>query len=245
MDYREYVLSLREYVTYVVVAACAELLVVYTFYRSALVFLLICPAAFAYPFFKRKELQEKRKNELTSQFKEGVQFMASSITAGYSVENAMKASVDNLTDLYGADAMITREFRAIVLKIRMNRTLEELFKDFGERSGVEEIKNFSEIFAVSKRSRGELVPVVNHVVRVIGDKISVREEILNMTAEKKFEQKVMNCMPFFIILYLDFSSPGFFDSMYHGLLGRSVMTGSLIVYAAAVFISEKILDIEV
>ena len=48
------------------------------------------------------------------------------------------------------------------------------------------MENFSVIFTVSKRSRGELASVVHHVVHVISDRIQVREEILTMTAEKQF-----------------------------------------------------------
>lgn len=227
------------------VAACVEMLIAYTFYRSLILFLMVLPLAFVYPFLKCGELKEQRQHQLKLQFREAIQFMASSISAGYSVENALKVSTTNLTDLYGEDAMMTREFRGMVLKIRMNRTMEELFKDFGERSGVEEIMNFAEIFAVSKRSRGEMVPIVNHVARVIGDKISVKEEIINMTTEKKFEQRIMNCMPFFIILYVDVSSPGFFTVMYSSMIGRIVMTAALMIYAAAVVLAGKILDIKV
>ncbi len=41
-----------------------------------------------------------------------------------------------------------------------------------------------------------------------------------MTAARVFEQKIMNGIPFGIILYIDFTSPGFFQSMYQTWLGR-------------------------
>ena len=127
----------------------------------------------------------------------------------------------------------------------MNRTVEQLLTDFAQRSGIEEIQSFAEIFSVSKRSRGELVSVVNHVVRVIGDKIQVKEDIITMTAEKKLEQKIMNFMPFFIVLYIDLSSPGFFAQMYETAAGRIVMTVCLVIYLIACAISGKIMKIEV
>lgn len=52
--------------------------------------------------------------------------------------------------------------------------------------------------------------MVHHVVHVISDRIQVREEILTMTAEKQFEQRIMNLMPYLIVLYVDLSSPGLF-----------------------------------
>ena len=78
--------------------------------------------------------------------------------------------------------MITREFSYLASQLKMNRTVEALLSSFAKRSGLDEVENFSVIFTVSKRSRGELASVVHHVVHVISDRIQVREEILTMTA---------------------------------------------------------------
>ena len=140
--------------------------------------------------------------------------------------------------------MITREFSYLSHQLSMNRTVESLLFDFAVRSGLDEIKQFAEIFAVSKRSRGELVSVVNHVVHVLGDRIAVQEEILTMTAEKRLEQKIMNLMPYLIVLYVDLASPGFFAPMYETAAGRLVMTVCLLVYLSACLLSSRILRME-
>ena len=186
----------------------------------------------------------QRQEELRRQFKEAVLILSSALGAGYSVENAFAASLRELEELYGPEGMITQEFSYIAHQLRMNRTVETLLAEFAVRSGLEEIKNFADIFSVSKRSRGELVSVVNHTVHVISDRLQVREEILTMTAEKKFEQKIMNLVPYFIVFYIEVSSPGFFSQMYETTAGRLVMTVCLIVYCASCFLSYKILDIE-
>lgn len=220
-------------------------LAAYIFYRNMASCLLFLPVGMLYPFYKKKELLERRKEELRIQFKEAILILSSSLTAGYAIENAFTASIEELTQLYGLEGMITQEFSYIAHQLRMSRTVEQLLTDFANRSGIEEIQSFAEIFSVSKRSRGELVSVVNHVVHVIGDKIQVKEDILTMTAEKKLEQKVMNAMPFLIVLYIDFSSPGFFAQMYETVAGRIVMTACLSIYVAACFLSGWIMKIEV
>lgn len=244
MVYDRYSLSGREWFTYAVggTAACAA--TAFVFYRSIAAFLIFLPLGILYPLIKRKELAVRRKEALRQQFKEAVLILSSSLGAGYSVENAFAASLRELEELYGAEGMITVEFAYISYQLRMNRTIETLLAEFAARSGLEEIKNFAEIFAVSKRSRGELVSVVDHTVHVISDRLQVREEILTMTAEKQFEQKIMNLVPYFIVFYIEFSSPGFFSQMYVTAAGRVVMTGCLIVYVTACFLALKILNIE-
>ena len=42
-----------------------------------------------------------------------------------------------------------------------------------------------------------------------------------MIAQKKLEQKVMNVMPLFLLFYLDITSPGYLNVLYHNVLGLS------------------------
>ena len=244
-DYRTYRLSFAEWLRYFISAAGAAAAAAYVFYRSFAVFLLFLPAAVLWPFTLRKKLGRKRREALRLQFREGILALSSALESGYSVENAFAASLQDLREMYGEDGMITREFAYIVQQLRMNRTVESLLSGFGVRSGVEEIEVFAEIFAVSKRSRGGVVSVISHVTRVISGKIEVREEILNMTAEKVFEQRIMNLIPFFIVIYVDMTSPGFFDCMYTTAVGRIVMTVCLAVYAVSILLAERFLQIEV
>lgn len=243
-DYRSYRLSGREWTRCLLEGTAACGATAYVFYRSIAFFLLFLPAAFAWPLFRREVYRKRRQEELRLQFKEAIRILASSLSAGYAVENAFTAGVRELKELYGEEAMITREFSYLSHQLTMNRTAESLLLDFAARSGLDEVKQFAEIFAVSKRSRGELVSVVNHVVHVLGDRITVREEILTMTAEKRLEQRIMNLMPYLIVLYVDLTSPGFFAPMYETLAGRLVMTVCLMVYLMSCVLSRRILQME-
>ena len=234
-DYRSYRLSFPEWTRCLLEGMAACGVTAYVFYRSLTAFLLFLPAAFAWPSVCRKRYCKKRQEELRLQFKEAIRILASSLSAGYAVENAFAAGVRELRELYGEEAVITREFSYLSHQLSMNRTVESLLFDFAVRSGLDEIKQFAEIFAVSKRSRGELVSVVNHVVQ---------EEILTMTAEKRLEQKIMNLMPYLIVLYVDLASPGFFAPMYETAAGRLVMTVCLLVYLSACLLSSRILRME-
>ena len=82
----------------------------YTFYRSGRVFLFLSPLGLLYPFYYKKELCKKRKERLKSEFKEGVLILAASLSAGYSIENALSASVTELNMLYGPQGMLAVEF---------------------------------------------------------------------------------------------------------------------------------------
>ncbi|PJJ30207.1 type II secretion system F family protein [Lacrimispora celerecrescens] len=217
----------------------------YIFYRSATSLLLFVPMVFIFPMIKKGELKESRLQQLNLEFKEGILLLASFLSAGYSVENAFSASVKELGLLFGEEGMVSREFKHIESQIRMNRSVELALSDFAGRSGLDDVKNFAEVFASAKRSGGELVLIISQTADVIRDKVQVRQEILTMTASKQFEQKIMSMIPFFIVLYIDLTSPGFFNIMYSTGIGRILMTLCMIIYIAALGIAKWIMRIEI
>lgn len=243
MHYDRYQMSFTEWVIGIGMGVGLDGIIAYTFYRSWTVFILLLPVAVAFPLYRRRELQKKRLLQLTVEFKEGIMALSASLSAGYSIENALESSRKELDLLYGHGGMINREFAYMVQQIRMNRPIELVMSDFGERSALEDVENFADIFTAAKRSGGNLVPIIRHTAEMIQDKIQIQEEIQTLTASKQFEQKIMNMIPFLIILYIDLTSPGFFNFMYETLMGRVVMTCCLAVYLFAYLMAEKILKI--
>lgn len=245
INYDSYRLSFREWSFFSAEAALIAAVVSYVFYRSLIVFLFFVPFILYFPFYQKKDLVPKRKRKLILQFREGLTVLAGSLSAGYSMENALEESVHELELLYGKNGMIVLEFGHMSHLIRMNIPVEKAMDDFAERSGLDDIRNFARVLRIAKRSGGEIVPIIHHTAEVIADKVQVKEEILTMTAAKRFEQNIMNLIPVFIVLYIDQSSPGFFSLMYTTVVGRVVMTACLAAYAFAIRLSWKILNIEV
>ena len=245
IEYETYTLSRREWVLYGAEGILLAAVLDYVFYRSFFAFILLMPLGFLYPIYKKKDLKKKRLRQLTLQFKEAIQVLSSFLSAGYSLENGLFMSVRELEALYGKDAMITEEFERLAAGVRMNRPVEQLLAEFGERSGIQDVDHFAQVFGMARRSGGELVEIIRQSAGVIRDKIQVQEDIQTMTAARIFEQKIMNGIPFGMILYIDFTSPGFFDIMYGTWMGRLIMTLCLAFYMGAVMLSGKILDIEI
>lgn len=244
MKYDEYILTPVQWFFYGFQGLAVGGVFAYIFYRSAAAFLFFIPLSILFPLMKKKEHREKRLEELNLEFKEGILLLSSFLSAGYSVENAFFASARELAVLYGEDGLISKEFCHIESQIRMNRSVEQALSEFAGRSGLDDVKNFAEVFAAAKRSGGELVSIISHTADVIRDKVQVRQEILTMTAAKQFEQKIMNMIPFFIVFYIDTTSPGFFHIMYTTGIGRILMTICMALYVTAFFIARKIMRIE-
>ena len=155
------------------------------------------------------------------------------------MENALLESTRELRMLLGGEAYIVREFELLSHLVSMNIPVEKAMDEFAERAGVDDIRNFARVLRVAKRSGGDLVPIINQTADTIGDRIQMKEDILTITASRRFEQNIMN-----LVIYIDFSNPGFFTVMYTTPVGRAVMTGCLVVYLLSIALSWKILNIE-
>lgn len=194
---------------------------------------------------EREKLRKKRLTQLRWEFKEGIQALLAALDTGYSVENAFKEACKDLTMIYPDGSFITTEFKRIVQGIRMSKTIEEMLTEFGERSGLEEIHSFAEIFSIAKRSGGDLLLIIRSTVQTIRETIEVQNEIETLMAGKRLEQKVMNIIPFAILGYVRLTSEGLLDVLYGNFLGIAIMSICLGVYLFAIKIAEKIVSVEV
>jgi len=246
IEYGRYIFSKTEWLKVVALGSGVAGAVSYTFYRSWMVFgIILVPTVILGSRFCREHWKKKRLEQLESQFKEMIQVLSASLNAGYSVENALSVSRRELEMMYGEAGMIVQELDYMIRQINVNRSVESVMDDFAGRSGLEEVENFAYIFGIAKRSGGRLISIISHTVRIMQDRLAVKEEIRTLTASRKFEQEIMSLMPFLMILYIDRTSPGFFTVMYTTLMGRIVMSGCLMIYLVSCYLSAKILDIRV
>ncbi|HYE81878.1 MAG TPA: type II secretion system F family protein [Clostridia bacterium] len=246
IDYNKYHMTIKERTIYILSAGAIIFAVGYIFYRSIVLALFLVPLALLYPGWRKKEIIRKRKNELNLQFREALYSVASSLRAGKSIETAFKDAEKELTIQYpDTETNILVELEQINKRIEMNETIEEVLADFAARSHLEDILNFTEVFAICKRSGGNLVQVVKNTAEIISEKIDVKQEINVLLTEKRLEHKVLNLMPVLIVLLLSTSAEEFMAPVFSEPLGRAAMTFSLLLFTAAYFISKKIMDIEV
>ncbi|RRD95058.1 pilus assembly protein TadB [Clostridiales bacterium COT073_COT-073] len=246
IDYNVYHLSVIERIRYSLMAGLFLFLVGYLFYRSIILSLILSLLGLAYPTIKRKQLIEKRKSKLQLEFKDALAVIYTSISAGTSPTNAIIGAKEELERLYFEGQQdIIKEFDRMKQKIGFNEKVEDVLRDFSERSGLEDVANFTDVFVMSMNTGGKQAEIIKSTINTIVEKIEIKREIEMMVAEKKFEAKVMNFMPFLIMAGLSLTAGDYMEPLFTGLLGRAVITIVLILLGVAYAVSQKIMRIEV
>lgn len=217
----------------------------YMFYRSP-AGILAFPAVLALVTGKEmKEKTLKRKERLSMQFKDTILAVTAGVQAGNSIENAFLEAESDICSLYGRESEMAGEMKVIRQGLKNRIPLEKMLLSLGERSRVEEIHDFTEVFAIAKRQGGNLKEIIRSTADLTGQRMEVEREIATMLAAKKYEQKVLTLIPFLLYGYMQVSSRGFFDILYHNAAGITVMTVCLILYLLSCAVAERIMDIRI
>ena len=188
----------------------------YFFYRSLWAMFPLGLVGVMYYRAEIKELILKKKDMAKEQFKELLMLVSTGQKAGYSAENAFLSSYPDMKLLYGEDSSICKMLRILKTGRENNVDFSTLWRQMGDWTDIPEIQEFAAVYEISGKYSGNMAGVMEKTAGI------------------------MNAMPFLIMLYVNLTSPGYFDKLYHSLAGTAVMTLCLGVYLGAYILSRKI-----
>lgn len=242
IDYERYPLQIRQYALSSLLGMTGAALIMVIFYRNIWMVLLACAGGgiFAPSYYKRY-LIDKRRKQLREEFKDALYSLIVSLRAGRSLEGAFAASLEDL------DAEMTphiyREWQEVIAQLQVGIPVEEGLREFGKRSGVEEIQSFARTVEVCKRSEGDIAKVMENTIDLLQERMEIQMELKVILAKKKTEQKILNVMPFVVIGLLLLLSPDYLEPLYDSLQGKLVMTICMVLSVVSYAVSKKISNI--
>lgn len=241
--YTEYELNVKEKIMYFLIAFVCGTLIGYIFYRKVIIAVIAGMASgFIYVPVRRKQIINKQIRTIKIQFKDLLENIATSIGAGKNVVDSFRSAYDDLKDQYTETSYIVIEVGNIVSGMNNNINIENLLLDLAERSGVEDIIIFANVFETCYRKGGNIKEVIKSTHRIINDKMEIEMEIETMVTSAKTEQNMMVVMPVIFMFIL--------DSMGGGISGQGTAasvvstTVALILFGIAYLVGKKILDIK-
>lgn len=215
------------------------------FYRRGATLLFLIPVGTGFYCMERKRLLQKKQEEARQQFKEMLLLVTAGQKAGYSVENAFLKSYDDLAGLFGESSSICCMLRRLRWGLANHIPVEELWMTMGKMTGIGEIKEFADVFRVAKESGGNMTVMMERTSETIEAVAETQREIETLLGAARLEQRLMNGMPVFLVLYVGIVSPGYFDRLYHSMEGIVIMTGALLFYLAAFWLGTKMAEVRV
>ena len=145
---------------------------------------------------------------------------------------------------YSEDDYIIQELDNIICGIQNNINIGTMLLNFGERSGIKDIKTFGRVFEISYSKGANFKDVVRNCHEILSSKCEIEAEIETKVASNKNEQNIMLIMPVVFVALIKLSGSGFAADFTtpSGLLTTTI---AVIIFVVAYIIGKKILDIEV
>ena len=242
-DYKNPKLSGKEEIVCFLEAMVILILFSYFFYRSIWACIILSPGIWLYRKEKRKKLWKKRRERLEEEFKDTLLAIQTNLQSGYSIENAFLESYPYVVGVFGASSDMAKELVWIKKGLGNGDTLEHLLLDLAYRCPNSALEDFSNVYSVLSRTGGNWNEIIGKIVGQVMQRIELQEEINILIHGKKMESRMMCIIPFFILFYMDTTSKGYFDVMYHNIIGVCIMTICMVAYVFAFIVAEKLTEI--
>ncbi len=193
---------------------------------------------------RRKSIIAKKQRELSHQFRDMLEALTTSLSAGKNVSDSFFAVYDDMKIQYDAEAFILKELEVIISGIHNNVPIEEVLEDFGYRSGNHDIKSFANVFKISYRKGGNIKDIIRNTHSILSDKMEIAEDIETIVTSNKLEQNIMVLMPIALIGLIKMMSPEFAANFVSpsGIISTTI---SIIFFVVAYFVGKAVLDIKI
>lgn len=243
-DYRIYIFSKKELLLSLLEGMLLNGLISLLFYDSFYAMIPGTVLMFLYMKEKRRTLGRKRKRQMQLELKEFLNCLIAALQTGRSIENAFVESCRDMVGYLGKDTPFLSEIKRICAGIAVGEMLEKLLIEFADRSHMEELEYFAQVFSVGKRSGGNVIGIMKNTIRMLQERMEAEEEIYTVIAEKQLEFYVMCVIPVAMVAYLRIGAGTLMKTLYGNLTGILIMTVCLGIYGGCYLYGKRLLEIE-
>jgi len=194
------------------------------------------------PIYKNSRLK-KRQDKLRKQFRDMMESLSASLSSGSNVLNAFNSALIDLKMQYTESDYIIIELQEIIDCMGSNVNAEEAMHFFGERSGIEDIQTFADVFEICYRRGGDMKRIVRRTYDVISDKMAINDEIETKLTSNKMQHNAMSVMPIAVVALLRVTNASFAES-FATVQGVLVNTVAIVIFVSAYKYGKKIIDIK-
>ena len=190
-----------------------------------------------------ESLKNKRTEKLKKQFCDFAAALTNALASGMNMTDSLNAVYLDLQSQYSDEAYIVEEVREIINGVNNNIPIETMLEDFGIRSGVPDILNFSTVFATCYRTGGDIKSVVRRTTEIISEKIMISSEIDTAITSNKMQMNIMNVLPIVIVLMMRLMSQEFANS-FGSIIGVVGLSITVALTIGAYKLGQKIMTIK-
>ncbi len=182
---------------------------------------------------------KRRTNEFNSKFPDAIELLVRGLRSGLPVTETLAVVAEELPGAVGI------EFKGIVERIKIGRTMEESLQETADRLGIPEFNFFCITLAIQRETGGNLAETLSNLSDVLRKRSQMKLKIRAMSSESKASAYIVGALPFIVFGMIYWINPGYIGGFFTD--DRLIVTGlgGLVWMSIGGFIMAKMVSFEI
>ena len=181
----------------------------------------------------------KRRNAFTEQLSDCLTTVANALRAGYSFQQAMDIIAKEM------EPPISEEFAHVTQDVSMGINLDDSLEQMARRVESSDFDLVVTAVLIQREIGGNLAQVLDQISDTINERIRMKREISDLTAQGRLSAMVLLALPFATGLTMYFLNHDHFMILFEDPMGKMAMVVAIIMEIIGIFVIKRIVDIDV
>jgi tight adherence protein B len=182
---------------------------------------------------------KRRVGKFNARFPDALELMVRGLRSGLPISETLTVVADEIK------GPISEEFRAVVDKMKIGRTMEAALQESADRLGTPEFQFFVITLAIQRETGGNLAETLANLADVLRKRAQMKLKIKAMSAESKASAWIVGSLPFIVFVLITIINPEYMGTFFVDQRLMIVGGGGLLWMGIGVFIMAKMVDFEI
>lgn len=201
-------------------------------------FVALFVAAFI-PHYVVGFLIKRRINKFNAKFPDAIELLVRGLRSGLPISETLTLVAQEIPDPVGT------EFRQVVEKIRIGKTMDEALQETAKRLGTPEFKFFGITLNIQRETGGNLAETLSNLATVLRGRSQMKLKIKAMSSESKASAYIVGSLPFIVFGLIMSINPNYMSQFFVDERLIIAGIGGMVWMGIGVFIMAKMVNFEI
>lgn len=182
---------------------------------------------------------KKRTNDFNAKFPDAIELLVRGLRSGLPVTETLAVVAQEVPGPVGL------EFKGVVERIRIGRTMEDGLQDAADRLNIPEFNFFCITLAIQRETGGNLAETLSNLADVLRKRSQMKLKIKAMSSESKASAYIVGSLPFIVFTMIWWINPSYVGGFFSDDRLIVAGLGGLVWMSIGAFIMAKMVSFEI
>nr|WP_137676333.1 type II secretion system F family protein [Parerythrobacter lutipelagi] len=182
---------------------------------------------------------KKRTANFNAKFPDAIELLVRGLRSGLPVTETLAVVAQEVPGPVGI------EFKGIVERIKIGKTMEESLQETADRLGIPEFNFFCITLAIQRETGGNLAETLSNLAEVLRKRSQMKLKIRAMSSESKASAYIVGALPFIVFGMIWWINPGYIGGFFEDDRLIVAGMGGMVWMSIGAFIMAKMVSFEI